>query len=77
MSACEAMADTKAQQRDEVAIAHNASYSDAIKTLKIYYEDNRLLFRHHYDEIHKPDNFRDTVEDLDHLENHIQSAVRG
>ena len=71
------MADTKAQQRAEVAIAHNASYNDAVKSLKNYYEDNRLLLRHHYDEIHKPDNFKDTVEDLDHLENHIQSAVRG
>ena len=39
----QAMADTKAQQRAEVAIAHYASYSDAIKSLKIYYEDNRLL----------------------------------
>ena len=71
------MADTKAQQRAEVAIAHNASYSDAVKSLKIYYEDNRLLFRHHYDEVHNPDNFKDTVEDLDNLEHHIQSAVQG
>ena len=67
----EAMAGTKAQQRAEVAIAHNASCNDAVKSLKIYYEDNHLLFRHHYDEIHKPDNFKDTVEDLDLLENHI------
>ena len=29
----EAMADTKAQQRAEVAIAHNASYDDAVKSL--------------------------------------------
>ena len=71
------MADTKAQERAEVAIAHNASYNDAVMSLKIYYEDNHLLFRHHYDEMHKPDNFKDTVEDLDRLENHIQSAVRG
>ena len=71
------MAEYKAQQRAEAAIAHNTCFERAVKALKVYYEDNRLLFKHHYDEVHKLDSFKDTVEDLDHLENRILSAIRG
>ena len=37
-----AMAHPKAQQRAEAPIARTSSYDDAIKELKVYYEDNRL-----------------------------------
>ena len=73
----EAMADTKARQRAEAAIAHTTTYNDAVTALKKYYEDNRLLFGHHYDELHQVDNFKDTVEDLDRLETRINASVRG
>ena len=73
----EAMADSKAQQRSEATIAHNTCFEGAVKALKVYYEDNHLLFKHHYDEVHKLDSFKDTVEDLDHLENRIQTVIRG
>ena len=39
-----AIAHPKAQQRAEAATAHTSSYDDAIKELKVYYEDNWLLF---------------------------------
>ena len=71
------MADSKAQQRAEAAIAHNTCFEGAVKALKVYYEDNRLLFKHHYDEVHKLDSCKDTVEDLGRLECRIQSAIRG
>ena len=69
-------ADSKAQQRAEATIAHNTCFEGDVKSLKVYYEDNCLLFKHHYDEVHKLDSFKDTIEDLDRLENRIQSAIR-
>ena len=73
----EAMADSQAQLRAEAANAHNTCFESAVKALKLYYEENHLLFKHHYDKVHKLDSFKDTVEDLDHLENRILSAIRG
>ena len=62
------MADSKAQQQAEAAIAHYTCFEGAVKALKVYYEDNHLLFKHHYDDMHKLDSFKYTVEDLDLLE---------
>ena len=57
----EAMADDKARQRAEAAIAHTTTYEEAVKILKRHYEDNRLLFCRHYNELHQRDTFKDTV----------------
>ena len=73
----EAMADDKARQHAEAAIAHTTTYEEAVKILKRHYEDNRLLFCHHYNELHQPDIFKDTVEDLDRLEDRLNAGVRG
>ena len=61
----EAMADTKARQRAEAAIAHITAYNDTVIALKKHYDYNHLPFGHHYDELHQVDNFKDTVENLD------------
>ena len=73
----EAMADDKARQHAEAAIAHTTTYKETVKILKRIYEDNRLLFCHHYNDLHQPDTFKDTVEDLDCLEDRLNTGVRG
>ena len=40
----EAMADPKAQQRAEAAMALTSSYDDAMKELKVYYEENNDFY---------------------------------
>ena len=73
----EAMADSKARQRAEAALAHTDCFERAVQALKKYYEDDRLLFTHHFDELSQQDTIKDSVEDLDRLEDRLRSAVRG
>ena len=42
-----------------------------------HYEDDWLLFTHHFDELSQQDTIKDSVEDLDCLEDRLRSAVRG
>ena len=48
-----------------------------MKVLKTYYEDHRLLFRHHYDEFYQQDTIKDTMEDVLRVENRAQACIRG
>ena len=63
----EVMADTKARQRAETAIAHTTSYGEAVEVLHKQYKDNRLLFAYHYEELHQTDSIKD-LENLDRVQ---------
>ena len=73
----EAMADTKARQRAEAALAHTSSYDEAMDSLRKHYEDNQLMFRYHYNELHQADSIKDSVKELDRLEHRLKSSIRG
>ena len=45
--------------------------------LKRHYEDDRLLFIHHFDELTQQDTVKETVEDIDRLEDRLRSSIRG
>ena len=73
----EAMADIKARQRAEAALAHTDTFDKAVLALKRHYEDDRLLFIHHFDELTQQDTVKETVEDIDRLEDRLRSSIRG
>ena len=73
----EAMVELKARERAEAALAHTRSYDEAIVSLRDYYENNRLLFSHHFDVLTQTEVFKDTVEDLDNLEDKCKASVQG
>ena len=73
----EAMADSKARQWKEADLAHTDCFERAVQALKKCYEDNRLLFTHHFDELSQQDTIKDSIEDLDLLEDRLRSALRG
>ena len=61
----EAMADSKARQRAEATLAHIDCFERALQALKKYYEDDRLLFTHHFDKLSQQDTIKESVKDLD------------
>ena len=71
------MVKPKAKERAQTALAHTSTYKEAVDSLRQYYEDNRLLFSHHFDVFHQPEVFKDSVEDLDYLEAKCKAAIRG
>ena len=73
----QAMVELKARERAEAALIHTSSYDEAIVSLRDYYENNRLLFSHHFDILAQTELFKDTVEDLDHLEDQCKASVLG
>ena len=68
----EAMVELKARERAEAALTHTSSYDEAIVSLQDYYENNRLLFSHHFDVLTQTEVFKDTV---DHLEDKCKASV--
>ena len=73
----EAMAGIKARQRAEAALAHTDTFDKAVLALKRHYEDDSLLFIHHFDELTQQDIIKETVEDIDRLEDWLRSSIRG
>ena len=73
----EAMADTKARHRAEAALACIGTFDNAVLALKCHYEDDRLLFIHHFDELTQQDTVKESVEDIDRLEDRLRSFIRG
>ena len=73
----EAIADSKARQWKEADLAHTDCFKRAVQALKKCYEDDRLLFTHHFDELSQQDTIKDSVEDLDLLEDRLRSVLRG
>ena len=61
----------------QAALANTSTFKEAVDSLRQYNEDNRLLFSHHFDVFHQPEVFKDSVEDLDHLEAKCKAAFRG
>ena len=48
-----------------------------MEVLHKQYEDNRLFFTHNYEELHQTDSIKDSVEDLDRVQDRIIAFIRG
>jgi len=73
----EAIGESKAKQRAEAALVHTDTFAKAVRSLKRHYEDDQLLFSHHFEELSQSGHIKNSVEDLDRLEDRLQSAFRG
>jgi len=71
------MAEPADKQRVETALAQTSCYSDAVDVLKKHYDNNRFLFRCHYERPHQQDTVKKSVEDLSKLEERILTSIRG
>ena len=71
----EVLADIKVQQRAEAALAQTDTFDNAVLALKRYDEYDWLLFIYHFDELTQQDTVKETVEDIDRLEDRLRFSI--
>ena len=71
------MEDPDAKERAQNAVGCSSSFIEAVKLLKSYYYDNRLLHRHFLDKLTQMEQFGCKGKDLDYLQTKLNSAVKG